>query len=59
MILTLAAIDFRKSKGQFHVFRQRHAGDQIERLEDHADNMQPVLGQLFARQLCQVTILQR
>ena len=56
-ILTRAAIDLRETERQFHVFRQRHAGDQIERLKNHAHNVQPVLGQFFARKLCQITIL--
>ena len=56
-IWTLAAVDLGKAEREFHVFRERHAGDQIERLEDHAYNVQPVLGEFLARKFSQIAIL--
>ncbi len=53
----LAAIDFGKTQRQVNILRQRHSGDQIERLKNHADGAQAMLGQILARELGQVTVL--
>ena len=57
--VALAALDFGKAQRQFHVFRERHAGNQIERLKNHAHGVQPVFGQIFARKLRQIAFLHR
>ena len=56
-LLPLAAINLREPQRQFDIFRERHAGNQIERLKDHANNVQPVLRQLLARKFRQIAIL--
>jgi hypothetical protein len=56
-IFALAAVDFGETQRQFYILGQSHAGNQVERLKDHADNVQPVLGQLLPRKLCQISIL--
>ena len=53
----LAAIDLRKPQRKLDVFCQRHAGDQIERLENHAHDVQTILGEFFARKLGEIAIL--
>ncbi len=41
---TLSAIDFGEAEGKLDVFRESHAGQEIERLEDHADGVAAVAG---------------
>ena len=41
----LGAIDFGESQRELDVFREGHAGEEIERLEDHADGVAAVAGE--------------
>ncbi len=42
---SLGAIDFGEAERQLDVFREGHAGEEIERLEDHADGVPAVAGE--------------
>ena len=41
----VVAIDFGQAKGKLYVFGEGHAGEEIERLEDHADGVAAVAGE--------------
>ena len=41
----IGAIDFGEAKGELDIFREGHAGEEIEGLEDHADGVAAVGGE--------------
>jgi len=52
--VAFCAFNLGKAHGQFHIFRERHAGDQIERLKHHSNGVQAILRQSFAGQLREI-----
>src|SRR5258706_7420299 len=55
--VTLSTIDLGKADREFHVFSERHAGNQVERLEHHSYGMQAISSRIVTRELRQIAIV--
>ncbi len=47
---TLGAIDFGEAEGEFDIFLESHARQEVERLEDHADRVTAIPGEFERRE---------
>jgi hypothetical protein len=52
-----STLDLGKAHGQFHIFRERHTGDQIERLEDHSNGAQAISRKIFAGKIGEIATM--
>ena len=51
------AIHFREPQGQLDIFLKRHAGQQVKGLEDHADGLSAIAGEVIGMQFGQVALM--